>query len=132
MCCDCCHREIPPGTERTLWHGVKHWAWVCATCFVFGSSAIFGQITPPEVAPPIFIDVRAPSIYTNTLAGTFTNASSASSGMPFAATFTAPASPPVVNDLPLWASPEQRKEHHKRFTEDFKLTAANRAKLRKR
>jgi hypothetical protein len=133
MCCDCCHHQIAPGTERTLWDGVKHWVWVCATCFAFGSSVVFGQLSPPEAAPPIFIDVRAPSIYTNASAGTFTNTSTGMLTNASAKTTSGCFNSRVCHyGLPRWASPEQRKARHRLSKENFKLSAADQARLRSR
>jgi hypothetical protein len=135
MCCGCCRREIRPGTEQTLWDGVKHWVWVCATCFAFGNSAVFGQVSPPEAAPPIFIDVRAPSIYSNVSAGTFTNTFTSTgsfTGNPPGVAFVSTGPPPATINLPPWASPEKRKARHKLSRKDFNLSPADQARLRKR
>jgi hypothetical protein len=52
MCCDRCHRQIEPGTETTVWGGVKRYVLVCALCLPFATSIMFGQTSPtPEPAP---------------------------------------------------------------------------------
>jgi hypothetical protein len=53
VCCDHCHREIAPGTERTIWDGVKRWVRVCALCLPFVVSVTFGQDSPTQEPAPI-------------------------------------------------------------------------------
>ncbi len=107
MCCDQCHREIDPGTERTVWGGVKRCMWVCAVCFTFIVS-VFGQTSPTEEPPPILLNVGSElGASGNTMAGTFTHSSSGHT------TLETLNSMQVHQELPLWSGPEQQKEHHK-------------------
>jgi hypothetical protein len=53
MCCEHCHREITPGTERTVWYGVKRWVRVCALCLPFATSIAFGEASPPQAPQPV-------------------------------------------------------------------------------
>ncbi len=53
MCCAACHREIASGTERTVWDGVKRWVRVCALCFPFVASTMFGQTSPTQEPAPV-------------------------------------------------------------------------------
>jgi hypothetical protein len=122
MCCDRCHRPIQPGTERALWDGLKRRLRVCATCVAFGTSVVFGQISPPEAPPPVMINVLSPSIYTNTAAGTTLLGPDQ-----YTSVVTV-----VQPSLPLWASLEQQKAHQKLSRESFKLSPADQARLRSR
>jgi hypothetical protein len=79
---------------------------------------------------PIFIDVRAPSIYTNATAGTFTNDSTET--FPNITGDVAPVLSTVMVDLPLWASREQQKAHRRLSRDILRLSAAHQARLRKR
>jgi hypothetical protein len=127
--CDHCHCEITPGTERTVWDGVKRWVRVCALCFPFAVSVMFGQTSPQEAPPPIMIDVGAGwSATGNTSPGTFTNTSAtnlASGTVNIERVWISVDSPP-------WASPEQRGEHHRLSYADLKLSSADQARLRSR
>jgi hypothetical protein len=59
MTCDHCRCQMVPGTERTFWDGVKHCAWVCATCAAFLlSTASPGQLSPQQEPPPILRAAR--------------------------------------------------------------------------
>jgi hypothetical protein len=60
MCCDHCHREIAPGTERTIWDGVKRWVRVCALCLPFVVSVTFGETSPAPEPPPLLRFTRSP------------------------------------------------------------------------
>ena len=70
MCCDHCHRPIQPGAARTWLDGVKHWVWVCSTCFAFLLSA-GAQSTPPERPAPVLMYFASPIVAasTNTSSG---------------------------------------------------------------
>ena len=59
MCCDHCHCEITPGTERTFWDSIKHSVWVCAACAAFLiSTASPGPTSPQQEPPPILRAAR--------------------------------------------------------------------------
>ena len=62
MCCDRCHGEIAPGTERTVWDGMKRWVRVCAVCLPFFASVTFGQTSPTQEPPPIARYTRSISV----------------------------------------------------------------------
>jgi hypothetical protein len=109
--CDHCHREITPGTERTVLGGVKHWVRVCALCFPFVASIVFGQTSPPEKAPPVMISVGNPGIYGNASAQTLTNTSARR----------------IVLDLP---AAELSRQHWRLSKADFQLSPADKARLR--
>ena len=66
MCCDHCHCEIAPGTERTVWDGVKRWVRVCALCLPFVASITFGQTSPTQEPAPIPRYIRSTSIDSST------------------------------------------------------------------
>lgn len=54
MCCDRCHHEIIPGTERPAWiESLKRVGRVCAVCAAFLLSSL-GQPTPQQRPAPIF------------------------------------------------------------------------------
>ncbi|MGA1988800.1 MAG: hypothetical protein ABSG72_21205 [Candidatus Sulfotelmatobacter sp.] len=55
MCCDRCHHEIAPGTERTLWDAVKGYIRVCAICFPFLASAMPPPTPPQRPAPDFYM-----------------------------------------------------------------------------
>lgn len=59
MCCDHCHCEITPGSERTVWDGLKRSVQVCALCFPFVASIVFGQTTPEHAPRPVLRATRA-------------------------------------------------------------------------
>lgn len=69
MCCDHCHCEIAPGTERTIWDGVKRWVRVCAVCLPFVASITFGQTSPTQESPPITRYARSISVDSSAGAG---------------------------------------------------------------
>lgn len=69
MCCDHCHCEIAPGTERTIWDGVKRWVRVCAVCLPFVASITFGQTSPTQEPPPIARYARSISVDSSVGAG---------------------------------------------------------------
>jgi hypothetical protein len=69
--CPHCHHQVP--LWEAIWPGLKGWARKCACCGLLLLS--MGQISLPrgqqsQPEPPDLIDVRAPSIYTNTAAVT--------------------------------------------------------------
>jgi hypothetical protein len=71
--CPHCHHQVP--LWEAIWPGLKGWARKCAYCGLLLLS--MGQISLPrgpqsQPEPPDLIDVRAPSIYTNTAAVTTT------------------------------------------------------------
>jgi hypothetical protein len=110
MCCEQCHREITPGTERTVWDGVKRWVRVCALCVPFAASIMFGQTSPPDKDPPVMINVLSPSMYENASPRTVTYSSSE-----------------FVPDL------RSVSHQHWRLSEaDFRLSPADKARLRTR
>ena len=74
---------------------------------------MLGQMSPPEVPPPIMVNTLSPSMYTNTAAGT---------------TLAGPnlyTSVPTLPSLPPWASPEQQIAHQKLSKDRFKLSPAH-------
>ena len=79
---------------------------------------MLGQMSPPEVPPPIMVNTLSPSMYTNTAAGT---------------TLAGPnlyTSVPTLPSLPPWASPEQQIAHQKLSKDSFKLSPAHQSRFR--
>lgn len=66
MCCDHCHCEIAPGTERTVWDGMKRWVRVCAVCLPFVACITFGQTSPTQEPSPIARYTRSISVDSST------------------------------------------------------------------
>jgi hypothetical protein len=71
--CPHCHHEVP--LWEATWLGVKGWARKCVYCglLLFSMSQVSLPRAPQsQPEPPDLIDVRAPSIYTNTTAAVTT------------------------------------------------------------
>jgi len=127
MCCDHCHQLIQPGTERTIWLGLKRFVRVCTTCAFFLVSAFaIGQASPPEAPPPIMISVGSGWSASGNTSPSTTNSSSGNTSL------EPPEQLPVKLGLPLWSSPERQKKHRTFSKENLKLSPADQARLRSR
>ena len=64
MCCDHCHCEITPGTERSAWISpLKRVGRVCVTCAILLLPTFTsGQTSPPQEPPPILRSARRVSV----------------------------------------------------------------------
>ena len=122
--CSNCHHEIAPGTERTCLDKLKQCVRVCALCFAFLTSIVFGQASPTQAPPPLLMTVGSLTVNTN-----------ASGHM----VGTAPFGPgeyksvaTLVPSVPPWASPEQSGAPQKLSRATFELSPADHTRLRSR
>ncbi len=67
MCCDQCQQPIQPGTERPAWiESLQRVGQVCALCFPFVASMVFGQTSPQQRPAPLLVNFASTIIAPNT------------------------------------------------------------------